>query len=302
MPENKIIRVKTISEAHRMAGLPMPEHPLMSILKCGDLKDGPSGVSIVLDFYMISLKRGCDKLMYGQNKYDFDDGVMGFIAPNQVVQGRGNPDEVNLSGWMLLIHPDFFWNTALAKKINQYEYFSYAVNEALFLSEKEEGILNEIVEHIKHEYHSNIDNFSQNIIVAHLDAMFSYAERFYNRQFITRKKTNHKILERLEQILSDYFNDGDLATKGLPTVQFVSDALNVSPGYLSGLLKVLTGESTQQHIQNKVIEKAKERLSTTDLTINEIAYELGFEYPQSFSKLFKKKTDQSPMEFRASFN
>jgi AraC-like DNA-binding protein len=205
------------------------------------------------------------------------------------------------SGWMLLIHPDFFWNNSIAKTISRYEYFDYSVHEALFLSEKEETTLSEIVENIREEYHSNIDKYSRKIIISHIETLLSYAERFYNRQFITREKANHQILEKLENLLNEYFTD-DLISKKLPTVQYVADSLNVSPKYLSGLLKTLTGKGTQQHIHEKLIDKAKEKLSTTNLSISEIAYELGFEHSQSFSKLFKTKTDLSPLEFRASFN
>jgi AraC-like DNA-binding protein len=200
-----------------------------------------------------------------------------------------------------MIHPDFLWNTPLAKSIRKYEYFDYAVNEALFLSAREERLLNNIIENILHEYHSNIDEFSQGIIISQLETLFNYSERFYRRQFLTRKITSHHMLEKLETLLSDYFNKRDLSRAGLPTVQFIADTLHVSPNYLSSLLKVLTGKSTQSHIHEKLIEKAKEKLSTTDLTVNEIAYELGFEHAQSFSKLFKVKTHQSPLEFRQSF-
>jgi AraC-like DNA-binding protein len=203
---------------------------------------------------------------------------------------------------MLLIHPDFLWNTPLAKTIKQYEYFDYSVNEALFLSEKEEVTIINLIKNIQSEYHSNIDKFSQDVIIAQLELLLTYAERFYHRQFITRKITNHKIVNRLEDLLSAYFNSDDLLKKGLPSVQYVADSLNVSPNYLSSLLKVLTGQSTQQHIHEKLIGKAKEKLSTTDLTVSEIAYELGFEYPQSFSKLFRSKTHLSPLAFRDSFN
>jgi AraC family transcriptional activator of pobA len=203
---------------------------------------------------------------------------------------------------MLLIHPDFLWNTSLAKNIKQYDFFDYSVNEALFLSEKEEKTLNNITDSIRQEYHANIDKFSQNIIISHIETLLNYSERFYERQFITRKITNHKMLNRLEEFLNDYFYSDDLTSKGLPTVQLIATELNVSPNYLSRLLKTLMGKSTQQFIQDKVIEKAKEKLSTTSLSISEIAYGLGFEHPQSFSKLFKNKTKLSPLQFRASFN
>lgn len=305
MEQKKIIRIKSISEFHQFRGLPKPAHPLISIVDYASIKHQPEmeETSWMFDFYQISVKKGIDgKFKYGQLDYDFDDGVMFFIAPNQIFNIRVNHHStMERSGWMLLIHPDFFWNTSLAKTISRYEYFDYSVNEALFLSEKEENILNEIVENIREEYHSNIDKYSRKIIISHIETLLSYAERFYSRQFITREKANHQILDKLENLLNEYFAD-DLISKKLPTVQYVADALNISPKYLSGLLKTLTGQGTQQHIHGKLIEKAKEKLSTTNLSISEIAYELGFEHSQSFSKLFKTKTDLSPLEFRASFD
>lgn len=303
----KPLRIKTISEFHQMNQLPPPEHPLISVVDYAQVaaakKDNPTQ-STVADYYSISVKRGLSgKMRYGQQEYDFDEGVMYFLAPRQVLQASPVSGlHKNPSGWILLIHPDFLWNTALARTIKLYEFFDYSVNEALFLSEKEEIILNNIIGNIRQEYHSNIDKFSQDIIISQIQTLLNYAERFYQRQFITRKITNHRILDSLEELLASYFNSDDITTKGLPTVQRVAETLNVSAGYLSSLLKVLTGQSTQQHIHDKLIEKAKEKLSTTDLSISEIAYKLGFEHPQSFSKLFKAKTNFSPLEFRQSFN
>lgn len=301
----QILKIKTISEFHQLRGLPKPEHPLISVVNF-DLVKRPAQQpeNLLLSYYSISLKRNCSgKFKYGQQEYDFDDGVMFFMAPNQVFGVGSRPDtEYRTSGWMLLIHPDFLWNTPLAKTIKQYEYFDYSVHEALFLSEKEEATLNDIVNNIRQEYSANIDKFSQDIIIAQLELLLKYSERFYQRQFLTRKITNHKILDHLEDVLAKYFGDDDLINKGLPTVQYIAETLNVSPNYLSGLLKTLTGQSTQQHIHDKLIEKAKEKLSTTALSVSEIAYTLGFEHPQSFSKLFKTKTNLSPSEFRQSFN
>lgn len=300
----KPLNIQTITEAHRVLGLPKPEHPLISVLNYADLKmpDGVTELSATFGFYYISLKRGfSNKLFYGQQTYDFDEGMMYFVAPNQVLRGAGPEPEDDLSGWILLIHPDLLWGTALAKKIRQYAFFDYVVNEALFLSDKEEQIIHGIIDHLKAEYHTNMDRFSQDILVSHLETLLNYADRFYQRQFLTRKKNNHQILDRLEALLSDYFNRESLSNKGLPTVQFISENLHVSPTYLLVLLKTLTGKTTQQHIHDKLIEKAKEKLSTTDLSVSEIAYELGFEHIQSFSKLFKAKTALSPLEFRQSF-
>lgn len=303
----KPYRIKSISDFHHIFNLPKPEHPLISVVDYAMLVEAKKSSAVtvtVSDYYSISVKRGLSqKMRYGQQEYDFDEGVMYFLAPGQVLHATPATDKDNqASGWILLIHPDFLWNSALAGIIKRYEFFDYSVNEALFLSDKEEAILNNIIQNIKQEYHANIDRFSQNIIISQLETLLNYAERFYQRQFITRKISNHQVLDRLEKLLSDYFNGPELMKKGLPTVQFVADSLHVSPSYLSGLLKVLTGQSTQQHIHDKLIEKAKERLSTTDLSVSEIAYGLGFEHPQSFSKLFKSKTQVSPLEFRQSFN
>ncbi|WAC15358.1 helix-turn-helix domain-containing protein [Dyadobacter pollutisoli] len=298
-------RFKTITEFHRFRGLPKPEHPLISVINMELVDHLPANEwSLIKDFYSISMKRGFNvKIKYGQQEFDFDEGVMFFMSPGQVLRLEVEVDTtLQQSGWMLLVHPDFLWNTPLAQTIKQYEYFDYSVNEALFLSEKEENIISGIMQSIQQEYQSNMDQFSQDLIIAQIELLLKYSERFYQRQFLTRKIGNHKILGRLEQVISAYFDSDDLIKKGLPTVQYVADALNISPNYLSGMLKLLTGQTTQQHIHDKLIEKAKEKLSVTDLSVSEIAYELGFEHPQSFSKLFKTKTNFSPLEFRQSFN
>lgn len=306
MANTQPLRIKTISQYHQVMGLPKPEHPLISVINLESIEHPPGDapISLVFDFYSISLKRDFNaKIKYGQQEYDFDEGIMFFISPGQVFGIEVKKDEVlKRSGWLLLVHPDFLWNTALAKTIKHYDYFDYSVHEALFLSDKEETTITGILQSIHQEYQSNIDVFSQNVMIAHLEVLLNYADRFYHRQFITRKISNHKILDRLEDMLAAYFNGDALLKKGLPSVQYIARTLNVSPNYLSGLLKTLTGQSTQQHIHDKLIEKAKEKLSTTGLSVSEIAYELGFEHPQSFSKLFKTKTNFSPLEFRQSFN
>lgn len=306
MANSQPLRIKTITEGHRILGLPKPDHPLISVVEYAALQVPAADLGqhgIVFDFYYISLKKGfTNKFYYGQQQYDFDDGMMYFVAPNQLVKGAGPSPEDDLSGWVLLIHPDLLWGTSLATNIKKYEYFDYSVNEALFLSNKEENIINGIAKNIQNECLANTDTFSDNIIISHLETLLNYSERFYQRQFITRKKSNHQILDRLEKLLADYFNSDDLATKGLPSVHYICSQLNTSPNYLRGLLKVLAGQNTQQYIHDKLMEKAKEKLSTTALSVSEIAYELGFEHPQSFSKLFKAKTNVSPLEFRQSFN
>lgn len=304
MNQQLVHRVKTIAEFHEMKGLPSPQHPLISIFDYSKVECSKeiNHKNMVFDFYHISCKRSIGtKYKYGQGNYDFNDGVMFFIAPNQVF-GIEPIAEIATpkSGWMLLLHPDFFWNTSLAKNIKKYEFFDYAVNEALFLSEKEEAKLKAIVQDIEQEYNANLDKFSQSIIISQIETLLNYSERFYQRQFITREKSNHQILNQFEVLINDYFDDAK--NVGLPTVQNIANSLNISPTYLSSLLKSITGQTTQQHIHEKLIEKAKLKLSTTSLTISEIAYILGFEHPQSFSKLFKNKIGLSPLEFRASFN
>lgn len=300
-----IQRIKTISEFHRIRGLSKPEHPLISVVDYSTVQRSPemNQVNWVLDFYQISLKRGVGaKVKYGQQTYDFDEGVMFFIAPGQVFRIEAEPDPTGeRSGWMLLIHPDFLWNCPLATTIRQYDYFDYSVHEALFLSEKEETVLNGVVDTIRLEYKASIDKFSQGIIHSQIETLLGYAERYYHRQFITRQITNHALLDRLNRKLTDYLSGQEGLKNGLPTVDYLAGALNVSPRYLSSLLKVLTGQTAQQHIHNKLIERAKEQLLTSQQSISEIAYGLGFEHSQSFSKLFKARTKLSPVAFRQSF-
>lgn len=308
MEKSQPHHIKTISAFHKLFGLPAPEHPLISVIEIKPVEYIPADLTgnIVNGFYNISLKKNFKapvKFKYGQQTYDFDEGVLSFMSPGQIIgfepQKYSSPEQ---SGWMLLIHPDFLWNTSLTKKIKQYAFFDYAVNEALFLSDKEEMTLTQIVDNIHQECHNNLDKFSHNIIITQLESLLNYAERFYQRQFMTRRITNHQILDRLNELLVACFDDVNSMQQGLPSVGFLAEQLHVSPDYLSGLLKTLTGLTTQQHIHEKLIEKAKQQLSTTNLSVSEIAYQLGFEHPQSFSKLFKSKTSMSPLAFRQSFN
>ena len=302
-----MMHFKTIAEFHAFRNLPKPQHPLISVIDVGTVTalDNDKPVSLIMDFYAVSVKRMRNvKIKYGQHPFDFNEDIMSFMSPGQVFSiAVDNKDrEVVKSGWVVYIHPDFIWNTPLAKTIKQYDFWDYSLHESLFLSEKEEATIVAIIKNIEQEYHSNIDKFSKSIIISHIEALLNYADRFYHRQFITREKANHQILERLDTLLSEYFNSDDLISKGLPTVGSLAQSLNISSKYLSSLLKVLTGQNTQQHIHHKLIEKAKEKLSTTELSIGEIAYALGFEHMQSFSKLFKTKTTLSPLEFRRTFH
>jgi AraC-like DNA-binding protein len=293
----------SISAFHRELGLPKPLHPLISVVNYDDIQIFPHKIStkIILNFYKISfISNTQGKVRYGQTYYDFDEGGLCFVAPHQVISGAS--PERSLSGLIVFFHPDLIRNHVLAKKIKEYGFFSYSVAEALHLSPKEKDIILSIVKQIEAELSSAIDPFSQDLLASQIGLLLDYSNRFYNRQFITRKTVHNELLSKLEELLTDYFDGGKVAEFGLPTVQYVSSQLHFSPDYLSDMLRVYTGRNTQQHIHNKLIEKAKELLSSSNLSAAEVAYQLGFEHPQSFNKLFKRKTDFSPLEFRKSLN
>jgi AraC family transcriptional regulator, transcriptional activator of pobA len=303
--ENSPHKFDSLSDAHRAFGLPKPLHPLISLINGASDRlevTRPTGPH-VLNFYKISYRpKLSGKLKYGQDYYDFDEGGLLFAAPNQVVGGNNEEEVRECSLYTLLIHPDFLWNYPLAKRIKQYGFFSYSANEALHLSDKEKVTIISIFKIIEEELNSRIDDFSQDVIISQIELLLNYANRFYKRQFITRKAVSSGLLQKLEEILAEYFSGERSLSQGIPTVQYLSEHLNISPSYLSDMLRSLTGQNAQQHIHHKLIEKAKEKLSTTSLSVSEVAYELGFEHPQSFSKLFKTKTNLSPLEFRRSFN
>jgi AraC family transcriptional regulator, transcriptional activator of pobA len=296
-------KFNSLSEAHQAFGLPKPLHPLISLIDntIHPVPANRSPHSHVLNIYKISYRTKLGgKLKYGQDYYDFDEGGLLFAAPNQIV-GSHNTAKCS-TGYTLLIHPDFFRNYPLAKKIKQYGFFSYSANEALHLSDKEKSTIISIFKIIEEELNSRIDDFSQDVIISQIELLLNYSNRFYKRQFITRKAVSNDLLQQLEEILDEYFGNEQSLSLGIPTVQYLSERMNISPSYLSDMLRSLTGQNAQQHIHNKLIEKAKEKISTTSSSISEIAYELGFEHPQSFSKFFKTKTSLSPLQFRRSFN
>ncbi len=296
--------IHSVPQLHQLMGFGKPGHPLISLIKHQDNRhslvfDGP--VSFITDFYIILLKRDVKgKIKYGQHYYDFDEGIMAMMAPGQVFSVDEPHD--GSTGWLLVFHPDFIRNYPLATTIKSYGFFSYEVNEALHLSTKEEKMLERIMKNIQQEYLSPIDRFSQDVMVSHLDLLLNYANRFYNRQFITRKSAGIDLLTKLENVLNDYFDGNKVQQMGLPSVQYISGQLHISPNYLSDMLRSLTGQGTQQHIHDKLIEKAKDILATTNLSVSEIAYRLGFEHSQSFSRLFKSRTKLTPLAFRSSFN
>ena len=294
--------INSISELHRILSLSKPVHPLITLINHNETTtlESDNKEQLLLNFYNISIKRSFQgQMKYGKNYYDFDEGTMSFVAPNQVITVDEDQTR-NKDGWSLLFHPDLIRNYALSKTIKTFGFFSYDVNEALHLSDEEEKIIESLVQNIQKEYQSRIDTFSQDVIVSNLELVLNYCNRFYNRQFVTRKMASNDDLAKFENVLNSYFDtDSKL---GLPSVTEIANQLNLSTSYLSDMLRTLTGQSTQQHIHNKLIERAKDVLITTNLSVAEIAYQLGFEHPQSFNKLFKKKTEMSPLEFRASFN
>lgn len=300
--EQNITKINSIKELHSFMGLPSPLNPLITIIDHSSTTNYKQSHNekLLLEFYNISIKRSFKgKLKYGKNHYDFDDGTMSFIAPNQIIS-VDNEEDRNSDGWSLLFHPDLIRQYPLGKMIKNYGFFSYTVNEALHLSDQEEKTTEAIVQNIQKEINSRLDNFSQDVIVSNLELLLSYCNRFYSRQFITRKMATNDLLTKFENILDKYFTDNSDLT--LPTVEKLATELNVSSSYLSDMLRNLTGQNTQQHIHEKLIKRAKEILTTTNLTVSEIAYQLGFEYPQSFSKLFKSKTNLTPIEYRHSYN
>ena len=297
-----IHKIDSIKDLHTFMGLPGPLNPLITIIDhaLGNNINHTGREKLSLDLYNVSIKRSFKgQFKYGRKLYDFDDGTMSFIAPNQII-GIDGDDDRNKDGWSLLFHLDLIRQYPLGKAIKNYGYFSYSVNEALHLSNEEEKTIETIIYNIQKEINSRLDNFSQDVIVSNLELLLSYCNRFYNRQFITRKMATNDLLTNFDKLLDDYFSDDvDLA---LPTVEKLATQLNISSAYLSDMLRSLTGQNTQQHIHNKLIEKAKEILTTTKLSASEVAYQLGFEYPQSFSKLFKNKTGFTPLEYRLSFH
>jgi AraC-like DNA-binding protein len=295
--------IPSVSAFHRLLSLPEPKHPLVSVINLSEsiFLEDDVWKGFMNRFYCVALKReATGKIRYGQQHYDYDKGVLSFTAPNQVHSLDLGTMDCDSKGHLLIFHEDFLLKHPLAQTISSFGFFSYAVNEALHLSEDEERDLIEILHKIDKES-QHIDRHTQEIILSQIDLLLNYSKRFYERQFITRKNNNHQLLAKFEQFLNDYFNQEQAAKNGLLTVHQIAEAMNLSPNYLSDLLRVHTGQNTQQHIHEKLISKAKEKLSSTQLSVSEIAYILGFEHAQSFSTLFKKKTNMAPLEFRAKF-
>ncbi|ROI00271.1 helix-turn-helix domain-containing protein [Chryseobacterium daecheongense] len=299
VPKKEIQYYKSISDLCKALGVRKPAHPLIVIINHDEISSNKVRY-LVHDFYMISYKSNLKgKLKYGQGYYDFDEGGLIFVAPNQALSVI---DDDECRGRSIFIHPDFFAGHPLFKSITKHGFFGYNINEALHLSERERDKILHVFEDINDELETSIDDTSQELIISYIEVLLNYSNRYYKRQFITRKAVNSPVIEKFEALLNNYYVTGLALENGIPSVKYFSDQLNVSSGYLSDLLRSLTGLNSQQHIHAKLIEVAKQKLSTSELTAAEIAYELGFEYPQSFNKLFKNKTGMTPLEFREHLN
>jgi AraC-like DNA-binding protein len=296
-----LIHLHSITDLHKVYNLGNSFHPLVTILDFSQVNEQVKQNSkITTDFYSIMFKNYCkNNMKYGRKAIDFQDGNLICIAPNQTIEVDNEIEErTDKMGWGLFFHPDLIRATTLNDKIKDYTFFNYEVSEALHLSDKEKGILYECVQKIQAELEENIDVHSQYIIVSTIELLLNYCSRFYGRQLITRSQTNKSIIAQIENILTRYFAETKVKENGLPTVKLLADHVNLSPSYLSDLLKKETGKNAQEHIHFYLIEEAKNYLINTEKNINEIAYSLGFEYPQYFNKLFKQKTGNTPMEFR----
>ncbi|WPO81713.1 helix-turn-helix transcriptional regulator [Chryseobacterium sp. JJR-5R] len=295
------LHFRSLSALHQAMGQSAPLHPLISIINYGEAVFDPEDFKngIKLDFYKISFKTKFNgKIRYGQGYYDFEEGGMSFVSPGQIL--KMNEEEADYSGLSLHIHPDFLQPYPLIRKIKKYGFFSYSTAEALYLSEKEKRTVLSVFVNIQGELDERIDPFSQDVIISQIELLLTYSNRFYNRQFTTRKVVNNDLVTKMEKILDDYFKE-EKSLQGLPTVEYLASELNLTARYLSDMLRLHTGQNAQHHIHDKLIEKAKDYLSSEQFSVSETAYQLGFEHPQSFSKLFKNKTGLTPNGFRQSF-
>lgn len=296
-----ILEVKSISQLHKILGLDPPKNPLISIFRWEDVKhhelsEEYKDVKTVFDFYTVSEKDfPCENLTYGRNTYDFSEGSMMFVGPGQVLSNNSDSES---NGWALVFHPELLRHTKLSMKMSEYTFFQYNVHEALHISEKEKSIIGSIIAQIQEEYSNNIDVFTKKVIVSQLELLLNYSQRFYSRQFITRTSRNKDFVAEFEAQLQVWFDSDNSLEKGLITVSQCAERIGMSPDYLSDMLKQETGKSAQEHIHYALIDRAKNYLLSTSKTVSEIAYLLGFEYPQYFSKLFKIKTGMTPTEFR----
>lgn len=298
--DNKIIHIKSINQLLEGSGFGKSTHPLIAIINTEDITFGEEmlGLKITSDLYSIALKDASCGLDYGRNSYDFSEGLLFFSAPMQVFTVSKVQKLNEVKGWMLYFHPDLIRNTKLGTKIDDYTFFNYEVHEALHLSEKEESVLNNLVDLIKNEINERIDNHSQQVLVSNIELILSYSQRFYERQFNTRSAQNSDVVSKVESLLKNYYKTHDLIETGQPTIEYLAGECHLSPNYLSDLLSKETGRSAKEHINDFLIEKAKHLLVNSTDSISGVAYSLGFNYPHYFGRLFKKKTGKTPQEFR----
>jgi AraC-like DNA-binding protein len=298
-----IIRLESISQLNALFQQTAPKHPLIAVIDFSKMEkhEKVEEIKLTCGFYSVMFKNHCaNKLKYGKEYYDFQEGTLMCIAPNQIItiENDANSENADIVGWGLFFHPDLIRGTSLGNKIKEYTFFSYEVNEALHLSDKEKQTLWDCVYKLENELSENIDLHSQTLITSNIELLLNYCARYYDRQFITRKKVNTNLLRKFETILNSYFNSNDQQYKKLPSVKYFAELLFLSPNYLSDLLKKETGKTAQEYLHYYLIEEAKNNLLNTNDPINEIAFNLGFEYPQYFSKLFKSKTGMTPIAYR----
>jgi AraC-like DNA-binding protein len=296
----EILKIKSISQLHSMLSFEKPKHPLISVIDVSKLKITSEmiNIKVAANLYYIGMKSADCGVQYGRHHYDFEEGVLAFHGPNQVFYATSEKEFDKESGFMLFFHPDLIRNTPLGENIENYTFFSYDVHEALHLSDQEKHTINDVIDKIKEEYNERIDNHSQRVIVSSLELFLNYCSRFYERQFNTRTVQNKNIVTKVESILKDYYKTGQLTEYGPPSLQFIADKVNLSHNYLSDLLKKETGRSAKDHINDFLVEKAKNLLLSTEDSVSEIAYDLGFNYPHYFSRLFKNKTGITPQKYR----
>lgn len=297
----EIIRIQSISEVHDFLGFPKPKHPLVSVLPINDKMTNfdYGDATYIFDFYQISMKSGVSgSLTYGVHSYDFQEGMMLFMKPNQTLRIDNNEQSKGSTGWTLLFHPDLLRKSPLGKMIDEYSFFNYEIHEALYLSEDEKQSVLELIQKIEKEYNQHIDKHSQDLIITNIELLLKYSKRYYDRQFFTRTNVNKDIISSLEHLIQDYYKTNKPEKLGVLSVAYCAKELNMSSNYLGDLIKNETGKSVKEHLQDYLINQAKNQIIGSNETIREIAYNMGFEYPQSFNKLFKAKTGMSPLEYR----
>ena len=293
----EIVKITSVAQYNAMRGL-TTKHPLVAVIDISKALPMPAR-SFNMGLYAVGLKElNNAQLRYGRKHYDYQEGSMIFVAPGQVVGVEPGLESFTPTGWILVFHPDLVNGTSLGKRMQDYSFFSYDVNEALHLSDKERSIVIDCFSKIEYELDQNIDKHSKRLIASNIELLLNYCIRFYDRQFITRENINKGILERLEYLLQGYFSSDKPRNEGLPSVAYCAEALHLSPNYFGDLVKKETGRSAQEYIQSKVIDVAKERVFDTNKSVSEIAYELGFKYPQHFTRLFKQKVGLTPNDYR----